>query len=214
MTSLSTPLFVSSYGAQSLPPSFHRIHSLEEQLRDIELQTDERRKEEERRFKEAVARHEREKSYECEQYINRVYTLQQELLEARDDTRKCQVALERAVSERSKLETIIRAKEEEMESLQDQLERMKDMSKRHRDEEIANGRVIDVLNQELDELRSNSLNNQRNSKSLTNGTSNNSGYDSKLVHELESELRKVRRENEDLRENNEGNLAISIKSGC
>lgn len=94
----------------------------------------------------------------------------------------------------------INDKDDKIDALKQQLERLKELSKRHRDEEIANGRVIDVLNQELDELRSNSLNNHRNNFNQISPVIDNS----KLVIELEQQLKRARVEIEELREANEG----------
>lgn len=173
-----------------------RIHYLEEQLRDMELQADDRRKQEEKRFKEAVSRHEREKSYECEQYISRAYTLQQELLEARDETRRTMSLADRRLQEKQKLEEQLQAKTEATEEQQAELNRLKDLSRRHRDEEIANQRVMDVLTQELDELRQRDFgtSSQRNNFSAT------SERYSKLVAELKQELKGVKLENQELKE--------------
>ncbi|KAI1283022.1 Rab11 family-interacting protein 4A [Halotydeus destructor] len=185
-----------------------KIHTLEEQLRDIEVQSDDRRKDEEKRFKDAISRTEREKSFEVEQYIGRVYALQQELLEARDETRRTQAQLERKSSEKFEVESLLREKADELELLRDEVERLQEHSKRRRDEEIANVKVINVLNQELEEMRQHDFGHNNKSRHSTSSVH----YDDKLVHQLEQELRKLKVENSELKEANEELQATLLTS--
>jgi Rab11 family-interacting protein 3/4 len=171
-----------------------KIHALEEQLRDIELQSEERKREDDKRFKDAMARHDREKSYECEQYINRIYSLQQELLESRDESRKYQVAIEKIKYDKNELEEVVNQKGEEILALQEEVTKLKEFTRRHRDEEIANERVIDVLNQELDEMRRVESWRRSSAQDLR---------EMRIVNELDEELQKLKAENRGLREANE-----------
>ncbi|RWS14899.1 rab11 family-interacting protein 4A-like protein, partial [Dinothrombium tinctorium] len=175
-----------------------KIHALEEHLRDIEVQNEDRRLQEERRFKEAMARHEREKSFECEQYITRVYNLQQEVLEFKDDLRKQQIVIEKLKSEKYELLQQLSQKTDEIESLKEEILYLKEKTKRHQDEESANSIVIDVLNQELDELRK-----VQNKETTKNCSSVSEMRELQIYCEMEQEIRKLREENRAYRETNE-----------
>lgn len=144
-----------------------------------------------------MQRTERDKSFEVEQYINRVYALQQELLESRDETRKQVALLEKSVNCRLELEEAISLKTEEIEQLKEEIAKLKEGSRRHRDEATANARVIDVLNQELDELRRANLTGSR-FGSRTSVDNNNL-----LIAEMDFELKSLKSQVRDLKETNE-----------
>jgi Rab11 family-interacting protein 3/4 len=139
------------------------------------------------------------KSLEYEQFMIRADGLQQEVKDARDEGRKYQALAERRQLEKVELEALVRDKQEEIDRLDDELFKLKELAKRHRDEEIANSRVIDVLNQELDELRRREFGSciKRNSINLT------SEQNSKLVVELEHELKKAKYTIRELKEQSE-----------
>ncbi|RWS24501.1 rab11 family-interacting protein 4A-like protein [Leptotrombidium deliense] len=176
-----------------------KVHVLEEQLRDIELQNEERKLDEQKRLKDAMARHEREKSFECEQYISRMYNLQQELLEFKDDLRKQQCLVEKLREEKFELSQQLSQKVDEIDSLREEVNYLKQQTRRHQDEESANSIVIDVLHQELDELRKvqSKQGDKNGSTPITNVR------ELQIYCEMEQEIRKLREENRGFREANE-----------
>ncbi len=184
-----------------------RIHSLEEQLREIELQSEDRREEEQRRYKDVMARHEREKSQESEQYINRIYGLQQELLEAKDESRKYQNIIERLKSIKIDLEEQLQEKTVEIDSLRVEVNKLRDVVRRHQDEENVNNRLIEVLNQELTDIRKPQL---FESKKRTMSSSDD--IDVLINSEMEKELKQLKDENLALREANEELSALLLNN--
>jgi len=180
---------------------------LEEQLREIEIQTEDRREEEQRRYKDAMARHEREKSQECEQYINRVYALQQELIEAKDESRKFQNIIERLKTIRTDLEEQLQEKTVEIDSLRVEVNKLREVVRRHQDEENVNSRLIEVLNKELTDIRKPQL---YESKKRTMSSSDD--IDMCINSEMEKELRQLKDENIALREANEELSALLLNN--
>jgi len=177
---------------------YKQVHSLEEQLRDMEVQLEERQKDEQKRLRDAMSRYEREKSQEFEKISSRVSLLEQELQNAKDEIRKYQVLCDKVKSERSNLEDIISDKAEELDHLRDELSRVKESLKQSHEENLSSQRMIKVLNQELTEQK------MANSNGLQSGESNQSSLTSlnAKVQELERVIHHLRSENTSLKEGN------------
>ena len=197
----------------------NKVHMLEEQLRDIEIQTEERRKEEEKRIKENMNRNLRDKSYEVEQYMNRVYSLQQELLETKEELRKYQILSERLKQERSELDSVINGQTDEIDSLKEEITELKDVVQRSRNHDMSNGKVIEVLNNEIEEMRSRNHGHRDSVISTTSHVTSlcsrsNSLADTKelRIYELENMVGQLREENKSLKESNEELQALLLNS--
>lgn len=89
----------------------------------MEIQNDERRIEDEKRFRDTVSRLEKEK------LVSRLCSLRQELLEAKDEARKYLNQNEEAKSEKSDLEATLNDKVEENERLKKELSKSKESQK-------------------------------------------------------------------------------------
>lgn len=197
----------------------NKVHMLEEQLRDIEIQAEERRMDEEKRMKDNMNRSLRDKSYEVDHYMNRVYTLQQELLETKDELRKYQSINERMKTERSELESVINGQADEIDSLKEEVSELKNAIQKSRCDEITNGKVIEVLNHEIEEMKNR---NHPRSDSLISSTSHvtsiasrsNSLADTKeiRIYELETMVHQLREENKCLKESNEELQALLLNN--
>lgn len=190
-------------------------------MRDFEVSNEERRREEDRRVKETVSRLEREKSMETETHLNRIYSLQQELVETKEDLRRCQHQLDKIKSERNELQDLVSSKQEEIDSLKQELAKDKEFVRRHREDDVSSQRIIQVLNQELLDLKTShaalissrgsydeSLGYGSNSSSSSspNHSSSNASSSNELtakIKEMSDALSRLRTENENLRESNE-----------
>ena len=198
-----------------------KVHMLEEQLRDIEIQAEERRMDEEKRMKDNMNRSLRDKSYEVDHYMNRVYTLQQELLETKDELRKYQGINERMKTERSELESVINGQADEIDSLKEEVSELKNAIQKSRCDEITNGKVIEVLNHEIEEMKNRNHGHPR-SDSLISSASHvtsiasrsNSLADTKeiRIYELETMVHQLREENKCLKESNEELQALMLNN--
>lgn len=199
----------------------NKVHVLEEQLRDIEIQAEERRMDEEKRMKDNMNRSLRDKSYEVDHYMNRVYTLQQELLETKDELKKCQGMNERMKTERSELESVIHGQADEIDSLKEEVSELKNAIQKSRCDEITNGKVIEVLNHEIEEMKNRNQGHPR-SDSLISSSSHvtsiasrsNSLADTKemRIYELETMAHQLREENKCLKESNEELQALLLNN--
>lgn len=176
-------------------------------MRDIELQSEERRSEEERRYKDVMARHEREKSQECEQYLNRIYSLQQELVEAKDETRRYQCMAERLQSIKTELEEQINDKTVEIDGLRLEVNKLRDAVRKYEDKETVNCRLIEVLNQELTDVKRPQL---LETKKRTISSTEDIGLSYSC--ELERQLKELKDENIALREANEELSALLLNN--
>lgn len=182
----------------SLPFPFSRISFLEEQIRDIELQSDERKGEDERRFKESMARLERDKSQELENYVNRIFGLQKELFEAKEEVKRHLQAIDNLHNTRSELESQITDKELEIESLNDEIAKLKEVVRKQNEECRANSTLIEALNSELSTSRATNEMRQMEHHRLQHESEMSS-----INVELESQLRLLKEENRTLKDTNE-----------
>lgn len=194
-----------------------KVHVLEEQLRDFEVSHEERRREEDRRVKDTVSRLEREKSMETETHLNRIYSLQQEILETKDDLMRCQTQLDKIKSEKRELQDQVSIKQDEINSLKQELAKDREFVRRHREEDVSSQRIIQVLNQELLDLKTShaalissrgsfdeSLGYASNSSSSSSPNSPPSSHElNAKIKEMSDALSRLRTENENLRETNE-----------
>jgi len=174
----------------------------------MEVAAEESRKEEDKRFKEITTRFEREKSFESETHFNQINSLQRELSETKEDGRKYQYLFEKTKSENIALQDQLENKQEELSTVVDELSKMKEYVRRHREDDMSHQRIINVLNQELTDLRSS----QTSSMSSGFAESSNGFAECSLPHEhssppkvreMEEAMTRLRVENESLRETNE-----------
>lgn len=147
-----------------------------------------------------MARHDREKSQECEQYINRIYALQQELIDAKDESRRFQSIIERLQNSKEELELQVHEKTIEIDILKEEVRKLREISRRQRDEDVVNGQVIEALNQELTEIRNNYENHAGN---RPRSQTTSSEIELRIYSEIEQELKRLKNENKILKEANE-----------
>ena len=126
-----------------------RIHLLEDQLRELEIQSDNKAQEDERRFKETMAKQMKQKSQECEQHMNANYQLQQEIIGLQRDLMKSESQIRSIQSEKEKLELELNEKNSELLSLDEEVHKLKLLVKHLKDEENVKSNLINILNEEL-----------------------------------------------------------------
>lgn len=176
-----------------------RIDFLEEQIRDIEFQSDAKRKEDEQRFLDSMARIEREKTQELDKRVNQVFALQKELLEAKEEVKRHLQTIERLQQAKTELEEKVQDRNEEIEALKLEIVRLKDTVRLQNEESHANSSLIEALNQEL------ATNNRKPSDSsqLESRIQHEAEIMSSINSELEQKLRSLKEENRSLKEANE-----------
>ncbi|CAG0904402.1 unnamed protein product, partial [Cyprideis torosa] len=176
-----------------------RLHALEEQLREVEVRSDEKLDEERRRSREASLRLEREREMERENYKIRLESVEKERNSAIRDLQGCRSELEtirqenRTISRQLlELEVSLNSTREETATMASRLQEEREERARERE---GNQHLVDTLNQEMGILRQY----QRQPKSGSNGTD-----DGRKEHDaLVSEMSFLRSENQRLSETND-----------
>lgn len=211
----------------------NRIHGLEDQVRELELNADSRSREEERRYKEAMAKQTQKHSQECEQHLHANFLLQQEVFKLKSDLLKSDSLVRTLRSEKDALEAELQDKNSELQSLDEEIHKLKLVVKHLKDEESVKSNIISLLNEELEDSHNRSqrehqqqYNNEQSTSSqqfnqspkhispssrrssVTSGygedfSSNLNNKALKDIDGLEMSLMRVREENKRLKENNE-----------
>lgn len=144
-----------------------------------------------------MARLEREKAQELENYVNKILSLQEELFQAKEETKRCQQTIETLQESKSELLSQIHDKEIEIDTLKDEIAKHKEVIRQQVQESDANSTLIQALNQELSVNRQSSdMQNMKQSMQHENEMNN-------INEELENQVRLLKGENRSLKESNE-----------
>lgn len=176
--------------------SSSRIHNLEEQIRDIEIQSESKKGEEEARFKDSMARIEREKTQELELCVNRICLLQKDLVEAQEEIKRQQHTIDQLNNSKSELENKVQDKDFEIEMLNREFDKLKSDLKKQEEENHAKSCLVEALNQEL------VLGRRQSDSSQIFEANNQEEILSKTI-EMENQLKILKHENRSLKEQNE-----------
>jgi Rab11 family-interacting protein 3/4 len=206
----------------------NRIHLLEDQLRDLEIQSEKQSREDEKRFKETMAKQIKISTQECEQHLQANYQLQQDIIGLQKELIKSESMIRTLRSEKEALEMELSEKNNELVTMDEEIHKLKLLVKHLKDEENVKSNIINILNEELvdnhnrsqNQNTSNSggqqLNNssQRSSSSRRSSVTSGFGEDNspanlnnsktlKDMDVLEANLVKLREDNRRLRDLNE-----------
>lgn len=156
----------------------NRIHSLEDQLRELEISSESRAQEDEKRFKDTMAKQMKLKSQECEQHLSANYLLQQDIIALQKDLLKNETLIRTLRSEKESLELELQEKNNELTNLDEEIHRLKLVIKNLKDEENVKSNIISILNEELEDNhhhngRSQHKNNDKQNSSSASATSSN-----------------------------------------
>lgn len=127
-----------------------KVHSLEEQLRDIELNTEIRAKEDEKKFRETIAKQIKMQSQETDQQMHANYLLQQDIQKLRNELSKSEATIKTLLSEKLKLEQLLDEKDTELKSVDEELHQLKLKLKFLKEEESVKTNLITILNEQLE----------------------------------------------------------------
>jgi len=153
----------------------NRIHVLEDQLRELEIQSEARSREDEKRFKETMAKQMKLKSQECEQHLHTNYQLQQDIITLQKDLIKSESMIRTLRSEKEALEFELNEKNSELTGLDDEVHKLKLLVKQLKEEENVKSNIINILNEELEDNHNRSQK-QHSSSSSSSVNNNNSGH--------------------------------------
>lgn len=190
----------------------NRLHNLEDQLRDMELNSELRAKEDDKRFKGAMSKFTKVQ-HECEQHLQTIFQLQQEVFKMHNDLLKYESVIKSLRSDKEQLESELLDKNNELTSQDEEIHRLKSMVKELQDEENKNSRIISILNEELEDNQSNQSQRQHQPLDTSRSTKSSEdeffGNSSRLAlkdidgleiayEKLGDECKQLRAENEEL----------------
>uniref|UniRef100_A0A672QUF2 Rab11 family-interacting protein 4B-like n=1 Tax=Sinocyclocheilus grahami TaxID=75366 RepID=A0A672QUF2_SINGR len=185
----------------------HRIHELEEQLKDQEARAENVMEEELRRHREAYSRLEKDKNTQIELLTNRVYQLEEENGEMAINMNRLKAQTEKLDEERQwmtdKLEdTSLRLKDEMdvYKKMMDKLRQNRNDFQRERD---TMQELIEDLRRELEHLQIYKLEAERMGHGRRSSISLSEYSTRTRESELEQEVKRLKQENQKLREQNE-----------
>ncbi|XP_046279947.1 rab11 family-interacting protein 4 isoform X2 [Marmota monax] len=184
----------------------HRVHELEEMVKDQETMAEQALEEEARRHREAYTKLEREKSTELELLHTRVQQLEEENTELRTTVTRLKSQTEKLDEERQRMsdrleDTSLRLKDE-----MDLYKRMMDKLRQNRlefqKEREATQELIEDLRKELEHLQMYKLDCERQGRGR--GSSGLGEFSARAREvELEHEVKRLKQENHKLRDQND-----------
>ncbi|GFS71255.1 rab11 family-interacting protein 4 [Nephila pilipes] len=177
----------------------NKIHSLEEQLRELEIRSEDRIETEQQKFKEIMARCERESKLEVEQYANKLFSLQKEYMEMSEESLKLKTLIEKLKQEKQDLQHQLLECTTELFNLREDHHRLQEGIRREREEfqieRANNNKLLEELTKELEKHSEMQPETRLRSPSLLELPAQ--------YRELQQELRKVKDENKFILETNE-----------
>ncbi|GFS32825.1 rab11 family-interacting protein 4 [Trichonephila inaurata madagascariensis] len=177
----------------------NKIHSLEEQLRELEIRSEDRIETEQQKFKEIMARCERESKQEVEQYANKLFSLQKEYMEMSEESLRLKTLIEKLKQEKQELQHQLLECSSELLNLREDHHRLQEGIRREREEfqieRANNNKLLEELTKELEKHSEMQPESRLRSPSLLELPAQ--------YRELQQELRKVKDENKLILETNE-----------
>lgn len=135
----------------------HRIHNLEEQIRELEVRSEERAHEEERRLKDALSRQERESALELERCGAQLRSLQQEQRALQEEALRLRSLAERLKVEKEQALEQLDQSQAHLSQLREEHQRLQELCRREREESQAQrtlqAQLLQEVGRELEELR-------------------------------------------------------------
>ncbi|XP_059092928.1 rab11 family-interacting protein 4B-like isoform X3 [Tigriopus californicus] len=196
-----------------------RIHMLEENIRELELRSDERLDEEQKRNKELLARLEREKHLEIENHTLRLQTLEKENGKLHQETANLRSTLEKIKLEKRTTEDYLLDAQNSLTQLQDEHNGVLEARKRDQDAfEVERGQSKHLINELTKEVEILSTRTSHH-VGVVNGKGGQIIEDDPLevmpsrIKELESEIRNLREDRRHLEEKNEELMGQILNKG-
>uniref|UniRef100_A0A3Q0R7P7 RAB11 family interacting protein 4 (class II) b n=1 Tax=Amphilophus citrinellus TaxID=61819 RepID=A0A3Q0R7P7_AMPCI len=185
----------------------HRVHELEEQLKDQETRAEQNLQEGLRRHREAYSKMERDKNTQIELLTNRVKQLEEENSEMSLNMNRLKSQTEKLDEEKQRMtdkleDTSLRLKDE-MDLYKKMMDKLRQNRHQFQKEKDAMQELIEDLRRELEHLQLFKLETERpgRSRSSSSGLSDFSNRSREV--ELEHEVKRLKQENQKLREQNE-----------
>ncbi|KAJ9586134.1 hypothetical protein L9F63_020224 [Diploptera punctata] len=182
-----------------------RVHMLEEQLRESELRAEERLQEEQKRHREIMVRVEREKQLQLENCTIRLQTLELEGASLREECTRLRAQVERLRSEKQTSEEMRGEAESMLDTLRDEVQALREIERRAKDERIASAQLVEELSREVERLKMEQQKRVSSLEAQSQSELNGQLHDdlSTRLNELQVEVTNLRHQNKNLQETNE-----------
>ncbi|XP_063057593.1 rab11 family-interacting protein 4B [Engraulis encrasicolus] len=185
----------------------HRVHELEEQLKEQESRAERLMEEELRRHRDATAKMERDRNTHIELLTNRVQQLEEENAEMAINMTRLKSQAEKLDEERQRMtdkleDTSLRLKDE-MDLYKKMMDKLKQNRHEYQKEKDAMQELIEELRRELEHLQYYKLEAERVGRSRSSSISFPDYGSRSRETELELEVKRLKQENQKLREQNE-----------
>jgi len=212
-----------------------KIHMLEENIREVEIRSEERLESERKRNREALQRLDREKQLEIENYSIRLQTLEKEHGQLQHEAVQLRAQTERLKQEKADLEDQLSESRLALSEAESRVVKLEELSRREAErsdqDRNSSAQLIQELSKEVEELRDKvSSGVHAGGRNLSSDIVDSSGSGGggagesmkgviggndnaeirQRVSELDSEVRKLRDENRKLAESNEEMQAASL----
>ncbi|BFZ18041.1 hypothetical protein BsWGS_21083 [Bradybaena similaris] len=178
-----------------------KVHYLEEQLRDMEVRSDDRLSEERRKHQEYMARHDREKNEQMDYVSQRLHRMEKEYEALKDEAPRLHAEIAKLRTEKMDIQERLLEKQESYNILYEDHEKLKadyhKLDVLQNKERHATGQLLDEMGKELEELRRYKIEHEGRSPS---------GSISELpgrYRDLQNEIHKLKEENRHLHDSNE-----------
>ncbi|XP_028262980.1 rab11 family-interacting protein 4B isoform X2 [Parambassis ranga] len=185
----------------------HRVHELEEQLKDQETRAEQNLQERLRRHRESYSKMERDKNTQIELLTNRVKQLDEENSEMSLNLCRLKSQTEKLDEEKQRMtdkleDTSLRLKDE-MDLYRKMMDKLRQNRQQFQKEKEAMQEVIEDLRRELEHLQVFKLETERPGRSRSS-SSGLADFNSRTREmELEHEVKRLKQENQKLKEQNE-----------
>lgn len=186
----------------------HRVHELEEQLKEQEARAERQLEEEHRRHRDTHTKMERDKNTHIEFLNNRLQQLEEENEEMAANMGRLKTQADKLDQEKQRMtdkleDTSLRLKDE-MDLYRKMMDKLKHNRHQYQKEKEAMQEVIEELRRELEHLHLYKLETDRLGRSRSSSSSGFPDYSVRSREtELELEVKRLKQENQRLREQNE-----------
>ncbi|KAM7419051.1 hypothetical protein PAMA_016253 [Pampus argenteus] len=185
----------------------HRVHELEEQLKDQETRAEQNLQEELRRHREAYNKMERDKNTQIELLTNRVKQLEDENSEMSVNMSRLKSQTEKLDEEKQRMtdkleDTSLRLKDE-MDLYRKMMDKLRQNRHQFQKEKEAMQELIEDLRRELEHLQLFKLETEKPGRSRSSSSSLSDFNSRTREVELEHEVKRLKQENQRLREQND-----------
>nr|ASM47585.1 Rab11 family-interacting protein 3 [Leptochiton asellus] len=189
-----------------------KIHGLEEQLREIEIKSDEKVMDEQRRQRDFVNRHDRERADQLDYLTQRLQRVEKENDQAQADVTRLKSEVDKLKQEKFEIQERLSEAQYENITVREEEELLREKLKTQNEnievERQGAAQLMDEMGKELELLRKYKIENE-----LHRNRAESVGDLPARYKDLQAEIRQLQEENRSLRTSNE-DLGLQLLSNC